>query len=111
MPLGSGTLPACAGSRHSRRTRSGRLPERQAPGIPPRAHAAGYAAGSGALWLVWLVTRPENPGPTDLGAGYYWPVWIMLVWGIALTLHALHAGGRLPRLSPGRPSSRGAGDR
>ncbi len=87
-----------------------RLPERQAPGIPPRAHAAGYAAGSGALWLVWLVTRPENPGPTDLGAGYYWPVWIMLVWGVALAVHALHAGGRLT-LSPGRSSSPGAGDR
>ncbi len=79
------------------------LPGPRAAGLSPKAHAVGYAAGSGALWLVWLVTRAENPAPTDLGAGYYWPVWVMLVWGIALTLHALHAGGRLPRLgrSPG----------
>jgi hypothetical protein len=77
------------------------LPERRRPGLSPKAHALGFAVGSGVLWLVWFATRNPDPGPTDLGAGYYWPVWVMLIWVAAVVLHFLHAAGRIPQLRRG----------
>ena len=62
--------------------------------ISPRAHAALLAGGSVAAWLTWLVTRVPDPAPTDLGAGYYWPVWVMLIWGALLVVHTLVARKR-----------------
>jgi hypothetical protein len=49
---------------------------------------------SAAAWLTWFVTRVPDPAPTDLGAGYYWPVWVMLVWGALLVVHTLVARKR-----------------
>jgi Domain of unknown function (DUF1707)/2TM domain len=46
-----------------------------------------YLAVMALLWLVWLVT----------GAGYPWPVWPMLGWGIGVAGHC--------RRDPARPAS------
>ena len=49
-----------------------------------------YLAVMALLWLVWLVT----------GAGYPWPVWPMLGWGIGVAGHLprrLAQGGDSPR--------------
>jgi hypothetical protein len=62
--------------------------------ISPRTHAALFLGGSAAAWLTWFVTRVPDPAPTDLGAGYYWPVWLMLVWGALLVVHTLVARKR-----------------
>ena len=57
-------------------------PAPQAPAAPvPRPRPDGqlrtYLAVIALLWLIWLVT----------GAGYPWPVWPMLGWGIGLAGH------------------------
>jgi hypothetical protein len=44
-----------------------------------------YLAVMALLWLIWLVT----------GAGYPWPVWPMLGWGIGVAGH--WRGGVSPR--------------
>jgi hypothetical protein len=66
---------------------------RSAP-ISPRTHAALFAGGSVAAWLTWFITRVPDPAPTDMGAGYYWPVWVMLIWGAILVVHTLVARRR-----------------
>ena len=43
-----------------------------------RAHVVVYVAVNALLVLIWAVT----------GAGYFWPVWPMLGWGIAVVIHA-----------------------
>jgi Domain of unknown function (DUF1707)/2TM domain len=40
-------------------------------------HATTYLAVIALLWLIWLVT----------GAGYPWPIWPMLGWGIGVIGH------------------------
>ena len=40
-------------------------------------HATTYLVVIALLWLIWLVT----------GAGYPWPVWPMLGWGIGVLGH------------------------
>jgi Domain of unknown function (DUF1707)/2TM domain len=61
-------------------------PARPAPGParPPAAirprldgHARTYLLVIGLLWLVWLVS----------GAGYPWPIWPMLGWGVGVLGH------------------------
>jgi Domain of unknown function (DUF1707)/2TM domain len=59
------------------------------PARPPARPAAGrlhldpavrtYLAVMALLWLIWLVT----------GAGYPWPVWPMLGWGIGVARYVV----------------------
>ena len=44
-----------------------------------RNHVAVYVAVNAFLVLIWAMT----------GAGYFWPVWPMLGWGIAVVIQAL----------------------
>jgi hypothetical protein len=61
------------------------LPAQLRPARPPAAatrlrldpHAMTYLAIIALLWLIWLVT----------GAGYPWPIWPMLGWGIGVFGH------------------------
>jgi hypothetical protein len=61
------------------------LPTQPRPSRPPVAatrlrldpHARTYLAVIALLWLIWLVT----------GAGYPWPIWPMLGWGIGVFGH------------------------
>jgi hypothetical protein len=50
-------------------------------------HARTYLAVIALLWVVWLVT----------GAGYPWPIWPMLGWGIGVVGHHRGRPARLPR--------------
>ena len=50
-----------------------------------------YLAVIALLWLVWLVT----------GAGYPWPVWPMLGWGIGVVGHHRPGPARPPSYGPG----------
>jgi DNA-binding CsgD family transcriptional regulator len=65
-------------------------------GLPPwRTHAVFAAVASGGLAGLWAVTRDATPIPGDEGAGYWWPLWVGLVWGLAVFLHYLHETRRL----------------
>src|SRR4029450_7877431 len=57
-------LPAPAPSRTPDRRRAGH------PHLDPQVRT--YLAVMALLWLIWLLT----------GAGYPWPVWPMLGWGV-----------------------------
>ena len=43
-----------------------------------RTHLTAYVAVNALLVLIWFAT----------GAGYFWPMWPMLGWGIAVAIHA-----------------------
>jgi Domain of unknown function (DUF1707)/2TM domain len=66
------------------------VPARSAPRAPavPRPRlddkTRTYLAVMALLWLIWLVT----------GAGYPWPVWPMLGWGIGVVGHQGRAWAR-----------------
>jgi Domain of unknown function (DUF1707)/2TM domain len=67
-----------------------RVPDRRPTGRPrldPQART--YLAVMALLWLIWLLT----------GAGYPWPVWPMLGWGIGIAGHQWRRpqGGVSPR--------------
>lgn len=62
------------------------LPAQPRPSGPPPAaaarlrldpHVRTYLAVIALLWLIWLVT----------GAGYPWPIWPMLGWGVGVIGH------------------------
>ncbi len=55
------------------------------------AHVVKYLAVMAMLVVVWALT----------GAGYFWPVWPMLGWGIGLLSHAGRARAGLPFPAPG----------
>jgi hypothetical protein len=42
-----------------------------------RIHATAYVSASLAMIAIWAAT----------GAGYFWPVWPMMGWGIGLFSH------------------------
>jgi Domain of unknown function (DUF1707)/2TM domain len=58
------------------------------PPASPRPHlddqTRTYLAVMALLWLLWLVT----------GAGYPWPIWPMLGWGVGLAGHHRRAWAR-----------------
>jgi hypothetical protein len=56
-----------------------------------QTHVLLYAAASLALLALWEGTRAQDRGPTDEGFGYWWPFWIIAVWGIVLLAHARRA--------------------
>jgi hypothetical protein len=49
-----------------------------------QTHAVIYALVMALLVFIWLTT----------GAGYFWPQWPIVGWGLLLALHAWFAGGR-----------------
>ena len=62
-------------------------PAPRAPAVPrPRldGQLRTYLAVIALLWLIWLVT----------GAGYPWPIWPMLGWGIGVAGHQGRAWAR-----------------
>ncbi len=42
------------------------------------AHAVAYIVVNAMLIGIWAVT----------GAGYFWPIWVLLGWGVGLVLNA-----------------------
>jgi hypothetical protein len=58
-----------------------------------RMHLVSYVAVILGLWLIWALT----------GAGYPWPIWPMLGWGLGLLGHRGQVGlcGRLRSSTPG----------
>ena len=57
------------------------------PAIVPsefRQHLSVYLAVNALLVAIWALT----------GAGYFWPVWPFMGWGIAVVLHGLCDPGR-----------------
>lgn len=49
-------------------------------------HIVSYVVINAMLVVVWLFT----------GQGYFWPVWVIVGWGIGLVLHAWDVFGRRP---------------
>jgi hypothetical protein len=47
-------------------------------------HARTYVVINVFLVAVWALA----------GAGYFWPAWVILSWGLALVLHSLATFGR-----------------
>jgi hypothetical protein len=45
-----------------------------------------YAVINAMLIGIWAVT----------GAGYFWPIWVILGWGIGIAMHAWTVFGRKP---------------
>lgn len=48
-----------------------------------RTHLMVYVAVNALLVLIWFAT----------GAGYFWPMWPILGWGIAIGIHAVTGEG------------------
>ncbi len=55
-----------------------------------RRHVEIYVAVNLALWVLWAT--PPDAANTD----WFFPVWVMVIWGVFLALHAWHvyAGDR-----------------
>jgi len=51
-----------------------------------RAHLLAYVLINGASVVIWAMT----------GGAFFWPVFVMLGWGIGLVFHAWDAYGRGP---------------
>lgn len=49
-------------------------------------HLVSYAIVNAALIGIWAVS----------GAGYFWPGWVLLGWGIGLVFHAWNTFGQRP---------------
>jgi len=64
-------LPAAPG------TPTAAVPRRSAADIGWWVHLGSYLAVIVGLWLIWALT----------GAGYPWPIWPMLGWGMGLLGH------------------------
>jgi hypothetical protein len=45
-------------------------------------HLAVYVVVNAAATLIWVFTTPD---------GFYWPMFLLLAWGIGLVLHGLNA--------------------
>lgn len=50
------------------------------------SHVVSYLAVNLAMIGIWAVT----------GAGYFWPIWLILPWGIGVVLHAWTVFGQRP---------------
>jgi hypothetical protein len=44
----------------------------------PSVYTVAFLVANTALWVVWSLT----------GAGYPWPVWVTVAWGIGLAVNA-----------------------
>lgn len=79
---------------------------RLADRIPLRRHVALFLLVSAVLLVVWAVTRDPSAEAGDESAGFFWPFWVMLGWGILLTVHALYSLRRPAFQRRGRPPRR-----
>jgi DNA-binding CsgD family transcriptional regulator len=68
------------------------------------SHAVFAAVASAGVAGLWALTRDRTPAPGDEGAGYYWPLWTALVWGLVVGLHYLYATGQPQRPPAQRPA-------
>jgi hypothetical protein len=50
------------------------------------SHLIAYAVVNGFVVFVWAIT----------GAGYFWPAWLIGLWGIGLVLHGIDTFFRRP---------------
>jgi hypothetical protein len=73
LPSGSSTAPRPADPADVRPGRR-RSPGRTWSSWPPRGEFAAYLSVMALLVTIWALT----------GAGYFWPVWPALGWGVAL---------------------------
>lgn len=51
-----------------------------------KTHAAAYVIVNAGLVVLWALS----------GAGYFWPIWAILGWGIGLAFNAWAVYGRKP---------------
>jgi hypothetical protein len=79
---------------------------RLADRIPLRRHVALFLVVSAAMLVVWGLTRDSSAEAGDESAGFFWPFWAMLAWGILLTAHALYSLRRPAFQRRGRPPRR-----
>jgi Domain of unknown function (DUF1707)/2TM domain len=79
---------------------------RLADRIPLRRHVALFLLVSAVMLLVWGLTRDPSAEAGDESAGFFWPFWAMLGWGILLTAHALYSLRRPAFQRRGRPPRR-----
>ena len=50
------------------------------------SHLAAYVVFNGCLIAIWALT----------GGGYFWPAWVLGIWGAGLLLHAWETFGHRP---------------
>jgi hypothetical protein len=50
------------------------------------SHVAAYVVFNAFMVAIWAIT----------GAGYFWPIWIIALWGIGLVMHAWDVYWRKP---------------
>jgi len=50
------------------------------------SHLVAFLVVNASLGLIWALT----------GAGYFWPAWVLGLWGVGLALHAWEAFVRRP---------------
>ncbi len=50
------------------------------------SNVAAYVVVNSALIVIWSLS----------GAGYFWPAWIIGIWGVILVLHWWNSFGRRP---------------
>jgi hypothetical protein len=67
------------------------LVARLAERIPLRRHVALFLFVSAVMIVVWGLTRDSSAEAGDESAGFFWPFWAMLAWGILLAAHALYS--------------------
>jgi hypothetical protein len=51
-----------------------------------KSHLKSYVVINGFLWLIWFFTESRYSG-----AGYPWPIWSTMGWGIGLFFHFISA--------------------
>ena len=65
-----------------------------------RSHLTSYVLVNGALVVIWALT----------GAGYFWPIWPILGWGVGIGFHAWETYGH-PNRGPSEDDIRREMDR
>ncbi len=50
------------------------------------SHLVAYVVINTSLVVIWMIT----------GTGYFWPVWVIALWGVGLAMHAWDVFVRKP---------------
>ncbi len=50
------------------------------------SHLVAYVVINTSLVVIWMIT----------GTGYFWPVWVIALWGVGLVMHAWDVFVRKP---------------